>query len=74
MVFYIQIAIIAFFATQLYILGKMGLKHFRYYDVYKLIFPIYIYLHLKEDKSTLSVLFSAINATLFGLIIAYFLV
>ncbi len=71
---YIQLAILAFFATQLYILVKIGLKHFSYKDVYKLIFPVYIALHIKDEKSLLNIVVSVIHVSLAVLIVTYFLV
>ena len=70
---YIQLAILVFFITQLYILVRIGLRYFNYKDVYKLIFPIYIYLHIKDERSVPSVVISLINISLSVLIVTYFL-
>mgnify|MGYP006290428349 CR=1 FL=1 len=50
-----------FWVTYLYILTKIGLRHFKYYDVYKLLMPIYLYLYLKNKLNVYRLAIIAIN-------------
>ena len=69
---YIQLIISTFFITLLYILMKIGLKYFCCKDVYKLIFPIYVYLYIRDKRSSLRVIISVIHVSLVVLIAVYF--
>jgi hypothetical protein len=68
-----QMPMFVFFITLLYVLLKLGLKHFKYYDVYKLIFPVYLVLYLREYRTLLSVSVSAVHISSLILIAISFL-
>ena len=47
----VQLFGILFLGTSLYALYKIGLRRFRYYDVYKLIYPIFLIIYLRDEKN-----------------------
>ena len=59
--FITQMPMIVFFITFFYVLLKLDFRHFKYYDVYKLIFPIYLILYLREYRTILSISVSVIH-------------
>ena len=47
----IHAVILLCLVTQIYILIKIGLRNFQYYDVYKLLFPFYLILYIKTNNN-----------------------
>jgi succinate-acetate transporter protein len=50
-----------FWVTYFYILTKIGLINFRYYDSYKLLMPFYLLIYLMNNLNLNRLVFSVIN-------------
>jgi hypothetical protein len=57
----ISILFIIYWVTFIYILIRIGVKEFQFYDFYKVVFPIYIFILLKKFRTVRSILVSAVN-------------
>jgi len=68
----VQVFELIFFASMIYILVKIGLRRFKYYDFYKLIFPVYLVIYLAKHKSIFDFFMAGINLLMLALIITFF--
>jgi hypothetical protein len=55
------IIFLIFWISFFYILVKIGFRNFKYYDVYKIIFPVYLVVYIRKFKNPKSVLIGAVN-------------
>ena len=68
----VQLFGILFLGTSLYALYKIGLRRFRYYDVYKLIYPIFLIIYLRDEKNLKSFIIAILNILMVVCIILFF--
>ena len=68
----VQIFELIFFASMIYLLVKIGLRRFKYYDIYKLIFPVYLVLYLARHKNIFDFFIVGIHLLMLALIITFF--
>lgn len=68
----VQVFELIFFASMIYILVKTGVRRFKYYDVYKLIFPVYLVIYLAKHKSIFAFFVVGIHLLMLALIITSF--
>lgn len=52
---------VIFLASYFFILSKIELRRFKYYDVYKLVFPIYLVVYIANNRDLKRIVISAIN-------------
>ena len=57
----LSIMFIIFWITFVYILVKIGLRRFKFYDIYKIIIPVYLIIYIRKYRSIKSIAIGAIN-------------
>ncbi len=71
---YMPLVLFAFIGSYLYVLIKIGLRNFKYYDAYKIIIPVPHILFLLQYKTINSLLLVACNILLLVLFVWFVLV
>jgi nicotinamide riboside transporter PnuC len=57
----LSIMFIIFWITFVYILVKIGLRRFKFYDIYKIIIPVYLIIYIRKYRNIKSIAIGAIN-------------
>lgn len=57
----LSILFIIFWITFIYILVKIGLRRFKFYDVYKIVIPVYLVIYIRKFRNIKSIVIGAIN-------------
>ena len=57
----LSIMFIIFWITFIYILVKIGLRRFKFYDIYKIIIPVYLIIYIRKFRNIKGIVIGAIN-------------